>query len=143
VQAQKSADADLTPSEPPRASLATPIAQPAPVTQTTTTKPALVRPKPAAAQAEPAAKKPVEDIQPLLKQAASAFALGQSAEALAAYQRIVKIAPREAAAWRGLGVAAARLDRRAEAVRAFTRYLDLNPHAPDAARVRDQMEKLR
>ncbi|HEX2675031.1 MAG TPA: tetratricopeptide repeat protein [Polyangiales bacterium] len=93
------------------------------------------------AAASPVAAAPV-DVSGLLKQAASAFALGQTQQALSLYQSVVKNAPHEAAAWRGLGVAANRLGQRAEAARAFTRYLALSPNAPDAPRVRQQLDNL-
>jgi regulator of sirC expression with transglutaminase-like and TPR domain len=45
-------------------------------------------------------------------------------------------------AYRGLGLASARLGRRAEAARAFEHYLQLRPDAGDAVRIRAELAKL-
>jgi regulator of sirC expression with transglutaminase-like and TPR domain len=82
-------------------------------------------------------------VQALLSQASTAFALGKAGEARALYQQVVRLDPREAAGWRGLGVAASQLGARCDAVLAFQRYLALRPRAPDAARVRQQLEALK
>ncbi len=77
----------------------------------------------------------------LMKQAATAFALGESGRARDLYRQVVGASPARADAWRGLGLASNRLGERAEATRAFERYLTLRPDAPDAARIREQLER--
>ena len=51
--------------------------------------------------------------------------------------------PTQAEAWRGLGLTASRMGQRKDAEQAFERYLKLRPKAPDAARIREQLEKVR
>jgi regulator of sirC expression with transglutaminase-like and TPR domain len=47
-----------------------------------------------------------------------------------------------AAAWRGLGLAEERMSHGPEAARAYRRYLRLAPNAPDAAAVRERLDRL-
>lgn len=61
--------------------------------------------------------------------------------ALAAYRRAVELEPATADAWRGIGLVLQRSEARDEARAAFTRYLELAPHAPDAAHVRATLEE--
>jgi eukaryotic-like serine/threonine-protein kinase len=62
--------------------------------------------------------------------------------AYAVYRKASLLAPAEAAAFRGLGLSASRLGRGYEARRAFTRYLELAPSAPDAALIRARLAEL-
>jgi regulator of sirC expression with transglutaminase-like and TPR domain len=84
-----------------------------------------------------------QSLRALLDEAASAFVLGQMPKARSLYQRVLDRQPRQADAWRGLGLAASRMGQRKDAERAFERYLKLRPNAPDAARIREQLAKLR
>ncbi|MEZ4249089.1 MAG: tetratricopeptide repeat protein [Polyangiales bacterium] len=58
------------------------------------------------------------------------------------YREATLIAPRLAAPWRGLGITHERLRQTAEARRAFERYLQLAPNAPDAERIRTRLEAM-
>jgi serine/threonine-protein kinase len=62
--------------------------------------------------------------------------------AYAVYRKASLLAPGEAAAFRGLGLSASRLGRSYEARRAFTRYLELAPAAPDAPLIRARLAQL-
>ena len=79
----------------------------------------------------------------LLDEAASAFVLGQMPRARSIYQQVLERQPAQADAWRGLGLTAARIGLRKDAEHAFERYLKLRPNAPDAARIREQLDKVR
>lgn len=83
------------------------------------------------------------DVQDQLAEASSAFVLGHMPRAKALYQEILDRAPRQPDAWRGLGLVASRMGQRKDAARAFERYLELRPNAPDADRIREQLEKVR
>jgi predicted Zn-dependent protease len=67
---------------------------------------------------------------------------GAADAALSSYRRAVELDPRAAQAWRGLGLVFARKGDRAEARRAYARYLELAPDAPDRAHVRTVLENL-
>lgn len=82
------------------------------------------------------------DVDALNSEALSAYVRGRFPQARVLYLRATVAAPRDAAAWRGLGLVAARLGQRRDAKRAFQRYLALAPDAPDAARIRGQLEQL-
>jgi serine/threonine protein kinase len=83
------------------------------------------------------------DVQGQLAEASSAFVLGQMPRAKAIYQEILDHAPRQPDAWRGLGLVTSRMGQRKDAEHAFERYLELRPNAPDAARIREQLAKVR
>jgi serine/threonine-protein kinase len=108
-------------------------------TQPNTTVPAAKpkRPAPARTAAESAPK--VDD---LLKEASSAFVMGQMPRAKALYQQVLARSPNEPDAWRGLGLVSSRMGQSNDARQAFDRYLKLRPNAPDADRIRQQREKL-
>lgn len=55
--------------------------------------------------------------------------------ALASYRRAIELEPRAAEAWRGLGLVLEKKGDGEESRRAFRRYLDLAPDAPDRAHV--------
>jgi hypothetical protein len=82
-------------------------------------------------------------VRELLDEAASAFVLGQMPRARSIYQQVLDRQPAQADAWRGLGLTASRMGQRKDAERAFERYLQLRPNAPDAARIREQLDKVR
>jgi serine/threonine-protein kinase len=82
-------------------------------------------------------------VKDLMEQATSAFVLGQMPRARALYQEVLARSPAHAEAFRGLGLVSSRMGQRSDAMRAFERYLELRPNAPDAARIREQLEKLR
>jgi serine/threonine-protein kinase len=79
----------------------------------------------------------------LFREAAIAFVRGESQRSRDLYLQVLARDPARADAYRGLGLAAARLGKRAEAARAFERYLQARPNAPDAARIRTELAKLR
>jgi len=99
--------------------------------------------KPGAVVGAAADKDGLPSIRTLLDEAASAFVLGQAPRARSIYQQIVDRQPTQADAWRGLCLSASRMGQRKDAERAFERYLKLRPTAPDAARIRAQLDKLR
>lgn len=82
-------------------------------------------------------------VQELSRQAATAVIQGKTAWARSLYRMIVRRSPRTANAWRGLAITSNRLGDRAEAARAFDRYLALRPDARDAERIRTQLGKTR
>jgi len=96
----------------------------------------------AAAAPSAASDPPPVDVDALVSEALGAYMRGQFPQARALYHRATVTAPRNVAAWRGLGLVAARLGQRRDATRAFERYLTLAPTAPDAARIRGQLEQL-
>jgi regulator of sirC expression with transglutaminase-like and TPR domain len=59
------------------------------------------------------------------------------------YEQVLERQPAQAEAWRGLGLTASRMGQRKDAEHAFERYLKLRPKAPDAARIREQLDKVR
>jgi len=72
----------------------------------------------------------------LTRTALAAYASGQFPRALALYREAVRQDPNAADAWRGLGAVSTRMGQPVDARRAFRKYLELAPHAPDAGRVR-------
>jgi serine/threonine-protein kinase len=79
----------------------------------------------------------------LFREAGIAFVRGEAARARDLYLQVLARDPARADAYRGLGLASARVGRRAEAVRAFERYLQMRAAAPDSARIRAELAKLR
>jgi tetratricopeptide (TPR) repeat protein len=70
--------------------------------------------------------------------------IGQPERALEEYRAAVKINPRHLNAHRNSGVVLAYdLNRRAEAVKEFEKYLELAPNAPDAVDIRKTIEQLK
>lgn len=67
---------------------------------------------------------------------------GELEAAHAAYRKAARANPLEPAAFRGIGLSAARLGKRHEARRAYSRYLELEPRAADAALVRARLDEL-
>jgi serine/threonine-protein kinase len=100
---------------------------------------------PAAAPAPAPAKPNAADATAataLLREAAIAFVHGEAGRSRDLYLQVLARDPARADAYRGLGLASARLGRRAEAARAFERYLQMRPDAADAARIRAELAKL-
>ncbi|MGF1465803.1 MAG: tetratricopeptide repeat protein [Sandaracinaceae bacterium] len=79
---------------------------------------------------------PVPELE---RSARGLYLRGESTAALAIYQRIVEREPARASAWRDLGFVAEELGREATARSAFARYLELAPHADDAAAIRGRL----
>lgn len=102
------------------------------------------RPKRAEHELAVAAEAPSgPSVQEQLAEASSAFVLGQMPRAKALYQQILERAPAQPEAWRGLGLVSSRMGQHKDAERAFERYLELRPNAPDADRIREQLAKVR
>jgi Flp pilus assembly protein TadD len=78
----------------------------------------------------------------LIKQAASELVQGHLARAADLYQRASQRDPRNAAAYRGLGVTSERLGRREAARNAYQRALKLTPPGPQADSMRARLEQL-
>jgi serine/threonine-protein kinase len=107
---------------------------------------ATVAPPPAAAapKAEPPkpAAQPAAPVGDLIKQAAAAFVRGQMPLARSLYRDATEHAPSNADAWRGLGMVSSRMGEKTEASRAFKRYLQLRPDAPDAEAIKKKLAEL-
>jgi len=78
----------------------------------------------------------------LTRRALSAYATGQFPRALALYREAVRQDLNAADAWRGLGAVSTHMGQPVDARRAFRKYLELAPRAPDAGRVRAAMAGL-
>ena len=100
-----------------------------------------VVPEPAAAPVtlDPAQRRRLDDT---LQSALAALVRGHLDAARASYGAAIKLAPREPAAYRGLGLVAARLGSNQEARAALHKYLALAAHAPDAAAIRERLAAL-
>jgi serine/threonine-protein kinase len=72
----------------------------------------------------------------LRRAAFRAYARGDVRQAEVLYGRIVRMAPSNASAWRGLGMSARACGNRAVADRALRRYLSISPNAADAGAIR-------
>ncbi len=70
------------------------------------------------------------------------LALGDSKAALEVATALTKVASRRAQAWRIRGLAAYEQKSYADARKAFTRYIELRPNAPDASDVRALIDSL-
>lgn len=68
-------------------------------------------------------------------------AAGAGDAALASYRRAVKLAPRTAEAWRGIGLVLQGKGDLPGARKAFARYLELAPGAPDRAYIRAALQE--
>jgi regulator of sirC expression with transglutaminase-like and TPR domain len=82
-------------------------------------------------------------VDALMQSAGTAFVRGDAARAHELYVQVLAREPHRAEAYRGLGLALRRLERGPDAARAFERYHEQRPDAPDAARVRAQLDALR
>ncbi len=78
----------------------------------------------------------------LVKAASQALMAGQLDAADKLYADATRKDPRNAAAWRGLGLTSERLGRRDTAITAFKRALELTPSGPQADSIRARLQKL-
>jgi serine/threonine protein kinase len=78
----------------------------------------------------------------LARRGLSLYLHGELDAAYALYRQATLLAPSEAPAFRGLGLCASRLNRKAEARRAFARYLELASEAADAHLIRARLGAL-
>jgi tetratricopeptide (TPR) repeat protein len=70
--------------------------------------------------------------------------VGQPEKAMEEYRKGMKIDPRHAMAHLNAGVVLVNdLGRRAEAVKEFEKYLELAPNAPNAAEIRQEIQKIK
>ncbi|MET0287723.1 MAG: tetratricopeptide repeat protein [Polyangiales bacterium] len=132
----------LTHSEPP----ALPVVQPpppepvvvpspepaAPVQRTAHPVVKKAPPRPLPRRVEEPASEPVSE---LLAQAMSEFVASHYDQARDRYRRILQREPSNAAALRGLGLAALQLGEPVAARDALRRYLEVSPHAPDTSAI--------
>ena len=91
-------------------------------------------PSPSVAATEAASVVPLNVVS-VVEKGMAAAAAGRNGEAVGHFAACTRDAPGYADCHRLLGAACAREGRTAEAQRAFRRYLELAPGAPDAARV--------
>jgi tetratricopeptide (TPR) repeat protein len=97
-----------------------------------------------------AAPTPVPVASPLAGQSAAqlnqaamqALLQGHTAAAADLYTRATKSDPRNAAAFRGLGLTNEKLGRKDEAIKAFKRALQLAPDGREAESIRSRLQKL-
>ena len=69
--------------------------------------------------------------------------VGQPEKAIEEYRKAIKVNPRHPMAYMNSGVVLAYdLNRKAEAKKAFEKYLELAPNAPNAAQIREELQKL-
>jgi len=80
--------------------------------------------------------------QELNRTATRMLVQGALGDALSGFRDATLAAPRYAPAWRGLGLANERLGRNPEALRAYRRYLEIAPSAPDAAEIRERVARV-
>ena len=78
----------------------------------------------------------------LYKQGLNAYIRGDNKTALELLRKAQKVNASYAPTWRVLGMVFERLGEISQARLAFTQYLKLAPHAPDAASTRAKLEKL-
>jgi Flp pilus assembly protein TadD len=77
-----------------------------------------------------------------LAHARSLILRGRFAAAADVLRALVRVEPSLGAAWRGLGLAEELMRHRPEAIRAYRRYLELHPDAPDAALVQTRIDRV-
>ena len=78
----------------------------------------------------------------LSRKALALYLHGELAEAYDTFRKAARANPQEPTAFRGMGLSASRLGKTREARRAFHRYLELSPGAPDAELVRARLQEL-
>jgi tetratricopeptide (TPR) repeat protein len=78
----------------------------------------------------------------LTREGTTAYVQGRMGDAVESYRQALRVSPSYAPAWRGLGLAHQRLGNRAEARRAFERYLQLAPEANDVPQIRERLSQL-
>jgi eukaryotic-like serine/threonine-protein kinase len=94
------------------------------------------------AQPAPDGTRSTDRTPALLRDASSAMLRGEIPHARELYREATLASPRNAAAWRGLGLACERLRLVPEARVAYTRYLELAPDARDASTVHERLDRL-
>lgn len=100
-------------------------------------------PRPSTPEPEPEPEpEPTDRTAALLRDASSAMLHGEIPHARELYREATLSAPRNTAAWRGLGLSSERLGLVPEARRAYARYLELAPDARDATTVRERLDRL-
>jgi serine/threonine protein kinase len=117
-----------------------PTPQPNPIeTQAPTPQPDAIEPKAPPASPPP----PDHELAARLKQeGTSALLRGESERAADLLRRATETNPTDAAAFRGLGLALERVGRPQEALLAYRRYLQLQPHGRQAELVRERISAL-
>lgn len=90
----------------------------------------------------PSAAAPAFSADELSRKANQELLHGRLVSALELFERAVERDSRSEPAYRGLGVVNERIGRRAEAMRAFRRALELEPHGPHVAALRARLERL-
>lgn len=78
----------------------------------------------------------------LVREAQGALLRGELPRARDLYREATGASPRNAAAWRGLGLVSERMHLEPEAVQAYERYLRIAPSAPDADAIRERVARL-
>jgi serine/threonine protein kinase len=128
----------------PRARVTPPSATPAPQPPAETHTEARVRPAPEEPTITHAEVTPesTDRSASLVREASSAMLHGEIPHARELYREATLAAPRNAAAWRGLGLASERLHLVPEARTAYERYLQIAPGAGDAETVRERLTRL-
>jgi Flp pilus assembly protein TadD len=103
---------------------------------------ARVEPAAGAAQSAPSTAALASGAGELNRRANQQLLRGHLPSALDLFQRATERDPRSEAAYRGLGVVNERIGRRAAAIQAFRRALELEPHGPHVAALRTRLERL-
>jgi serine/threonine protein kinase/Flp pilus assembly protein TadD len=93
-------------------------------------------------EARSTAREQSSEVRALVKKGLALYLHADFNAAYAAYQKASLLAPYEPSVFRGLGLAASSSGRAQEAQRAFTRYLELAPAAPDARAIRARLAGL-
>ncbi|UJR86124.1 serine/threonine-protein kinase [Sandaracinus amylolyticus] len=104
-----------------------------------TAPPVRVAPPPEAPPREDGAARAAE----LVREAQRALLRGEVPRARDLYREATGAAPRDGAAWRGLGLASERMGLTPEAIQAYERYLRIAPSAGDADAIRERIARLR
>ncbi|AKF10471.1 serine/threonine-protein kinase [Sandaracinus amylolyticus] len=109
------------------------------ITPAETAPPVRVDPPPDAPPREDGAARAAE----LVREAQRALLRGEVPRARELYREATGAAPRDGAAWRGLGLASERMGLTPEAIQAYERYLRIAPSAGDADAIRERIARLR
>ena len=107
-----------------------------------TDKPDAVRPHKIDKPKPVATTEPAVDTEALFKEGVQAYVRGDTKSALATLSRVKAAKPGYAPTYRVLGQIYEKQGAGAAAKAAYQRYLQLWPHAPDAATIRARLEKL-
>ena len=82
-----------------------------------------------------AASVSVDDPNQLMRAAREALNMGNAADAVQFYRRVIALAPAQGPGYKGLGIAYTKLGKRREALDAYRQYLLYAPDAKDAKEV--------